>query len=87
MCWRPVRVSAAILVVYFLPPYVCLSIAVADSNGKRPAWSICFLCCSNLYDVFCAIRDDELEHVKTMVACSDNTISADIQVSSHEFDI
>jgi len=24
---------------------------------------------SNLYDVFVAIRDDELEHVKTMIAC------------------
>ncbi|MEO0768097.1 MAG: plastoquinol terminal oxidase, partial [Cyanobacteria bacterium J06649_4] len=23
----------------------------------------------NLYDVFVAIRDDEMEHVKTMVAC------------------
>jgi len=23
----------------------------------------------NLYDVFVAIRDDELEHVKTMIAC------------------
>ncbi len=26
----------------------------------------------NLYDVFVAIRDDELEHVKTMVACQKN---------------
>jgi ubiquinol oxidase len=25
----------------------------------------------NLYDVFVAIRDDEMEHVKTMVACQD----------------
>eukprot|EP00243_Klebsormidium_subtile_P004787 TRINITY_DN18943_c0_g1_i1.p1 TRINITY_DN18943_c0_g1~~TRINITY_DN18943_c0_g1_i1.p1 ORF type:complete len:531 (-),score=170.70 TRINITY_DN18943_c0_g1_i1:460-2052(-) len=25
----------------------------------------------NLYDVFCNIRDDEFEHVKTMVACQD----------------
>ncbi|MEO1353079.1 MAG: alternative oxidase, partial [Cyanobacteria bacterium J06635_15] len=24
---------------------------------------------NNLYDVFVAIRDDEMEHVKTMVAC------------------
>lgn len=27
----------------------------------------------NLYDVFVAIRDDEMEHVKTMVACQDPT--------------
>lgn len=36
---------------------------------------------SNLYDVFVNIRDDELEHVKTMVACEDNSISVDIMVS------
>jgi len=35
---------------------------------------------SNLYDVFVNIRDDELEHVKTMVACEDNSISVDIRV-------
>ena len=35
---------------------------------------------SNLYDVFSNIRDDELEHVKTMVACEDNSISVDIWV-------
>jgi len=29
----------------------------------------------NLYDVFVAIRDDELEHVKTMIACSNPTPS------------
>eukprot|EP00898_Chlorokybus_atmophyticus_P008718 jgi/Chlat1/8848/Chrsp91S08152 len=27
---------------------------------------------ASLYDVFCNIRDDEAEHVKTMVACQDN---------------
>jgi ubiquinol oxidase len=35
--------------------------------------------CNNLYDVFVNIRDDELEHVKTMVACEDNSISVDIR--------
>lgn len=41
----------------------------------------CLVCrCSNLYDVFSNIRDDELEHVKTMVACEDNSISVDIWV-------
>ena len=44
--------------------------------------SYCMVCwCSNLYDVFVNIRDDELEHVKTMVACEDNSISVDIMVS------
>ncbi|NJN24413.1 MAG: plastoquinol terminal oxidase [Acaryochloridaceae cyanobacterium RL_2_7] len=28
---------------------------------------------NNLYDVFVAIRDDEMEHVKTMVACQEPT--------------
>lgn len=35
--------------------------------------------CNNLYDVFCAIRDDEVEHVKTMQACQNNTIRLDLQ--------
>ena len=35
-------------------------------------------CCSNLYEVFCNIRDDELEHVKTMTACEDNSIMTDL---------
>lgn len=30
--------------------------------------------CNNLYDVFCNIRDDEGEHVKTMKACQDSSI-------------
>lgn len=30
--------------------------------------------CSSLYDVFVNIRDDELEHVKTMSACKDGSI-------------
>lgn len=34
----------------------------AGSMARRPA-------IDNLYDVFVAIRDDEMEHVKTMVAC------------------
>jgi hypothetical protein len=34
----------------------------------------------NLYDVFINIRDDEMEHVKTMKACEDNTVAADIMV-------
>jgi len=40
----------------------------------------------NLYDVFVAIRDDEMEHVKTMVACQkaegqDLPLSADAKPS------
>jgi ubiquinol oxidase len=34
--------------------------------GRRPK-------IDNLYDVFVAIRDDEMEHVKTMVACQQPT--------------
>lgn len=34
--------------------------------------------CSNLYDVFVNIRDDELEHVLTMTACKVNSISSDL---------
>ncbi len=30
----------------------------------------------NLYDVFAAIRDDEMEHVKTMIACQRNDAQA-----------
>ncbi len=36
------------------------------------------LLCSNLYDVFCNIADDEREHVKTMKACRDYSIVSDI---------
>jgi len=35
---------------------------------------------SNLYDVFINIRDDELEHVKTMAACQDGSVALDLQV-------
>ena len=35
--------------------------------------------CSNLYDVFVAIRDDEVEHSKTMAACATNSIALDLQ--------
>jgi hypothetical protein len=34
--------------------------------------------CSTLYDVFVNIRDDEIEHRKTMVACQDGTIALDL---------
>ena len=37
-----------------------------------------YLLRSNLYDVFSNIRDDELEHVKTMTACEDNSIMKDL---------
>ena len=30
--------------------------------------------CSNLYDIFAAIRDDEMEHVSVMTACRDYSI-------------
>lgn len=29
---------------------------------------------NNLFDVFCAVRDDEFEHIKTMTACAEGTI-------------
>ena len=32
------------------------------------------LLCRNLYEVFCNVRDDEQEHVKTMHACADYSI-------------
>lgn len=34
--------------------------------------------CETLYDVFKNISDDELEHVRTMKACADDTIRADL---------
>lgn len=34
--------------------------------------------CATLLDVFTNIRDDELEHVKTMEACQNETIAAHI---------
>ena len=34
--------------------------------------------CSNLYEVFINIRDDENEHVKTMGACKDGSITAEL---------
>jgi ubiquinol oxidase len=36
----------------------------------------------NLYDVFVAIRDDEMEHVKTMVACR-QSLQLDLSLSPH----
>jgi ubiquinol oxidase len=35
--------------------------------------------CNNLYDVFINIRDDEIEHSKTMRACQDGSIVLDLQ--------
>nr|AAM12876.1 quinol-to-oxygen oxidoreductase [Chlamydomonas reinhardtii] len=40
-------------------------------NPRRPS-------CKTLYDVFKNICDDEMEHVKTMKACQDETVSQDI---------
>lgn len=34
--------------------------------------------CANLYDVFRNISDDEMEHVKTMKACQDDSIGFDL---------
>ncbi|PNH04774.1 Ubiquinol oxidase 4, chloroplastic/chromoplastic [Tetrabaena socialis] len=39
-----------------------------DAPPRRPR-------CESLLDVFTNVRDDELQHVKTMVACQDNTIA------------
>lgn len=36
--------------------------------------------CDTLHDVFINIRDDEGEHVKTMAACQDFSIMADLEV-------
>eukprot|EP00884_Botryococcus_braunii_P010314 jgi/Botrbrau1/19284/Bobra.0073s0027.1 len=47
-----------------------LQTASRDSLRRPP--------CRNLYDVFCNIRDDELEHVKTMKACRDYSITDDL---------
>ncbi|GLC63666.1 hypothetical protein PLESTF_000061000 [Pleodorina starrii] len=38
--------------------------------------------CESLLDVFTNIRDDELEHVKTMVACQNSTIAKHIAASA-----
>ncbi|KXZ56602.1 hypothetical protein GPECTOR_1g541 [Gonium pectorale] len=38
--------------------------------------------CESLLDVFTNIRDDELEHVKTMVACQNSGIARDIAAAS-----
>lgn len=40
--------------------------------------------CENLYDVFVNIHDDEIEHVKTMEACSDYTRLGKFVQSPHE---
>ncbi|GIL72790.1 hypothetical protein Vretimale_4432 [Volvox reticuliferus] len=46
-----------------------------NSPPRRPR-------CENLLDVFVNIRDDEMEHVKTMVACQNSTIAKDIAASA-----
>lgn len=43
----------------------------AAASPRRPT-------CNNLLDVFINIRDDEAEHVKTMSACQDESIAAQI---------
>lgn len=48
------------------------SAALNESEARRPP-------CNNLYDVFVNIRDDEIEHAKTMSACQDNSIAIDLQ--------
>ncbi|KAL4447289.1 hypothetical protein ABPG77_007322 [Micractinium sp. CCAP 211/92] len=44
----------------------------ASGERRRPP-------CNNLYDVFINIRDDEMEHVKTMAACQDGSIALDLE--------
>lgn len=46
-----------------------------NTTFRRPA-------IDNLYDVFVAIRDDEMEHVKTMVACQ-QPLAAQSLISPH----
>lgn len=43
--------------------------------------------CDTLYDVFKNIRDDELEHVKTMAACQDYARVGKLVVSPHLADV
>lgn len=43
------------------------------TSGSRQGDHVC-LVCSNLYDVFKAIKEDEDEHVKVMTACRDYSI-------------
>ena len=40
-------------------------------NRRRPV-------INNLYDVFCAVRDDEKEHIMTMDACADGSIQTQL---------
>eukprot|EP01038_Epipyxis_sp_PR26KG_P011252 gene11252-15097_t len=47
-----------------------------EPGSRRPP-------CDNLYDVFCNIRDDEKEHVSTMVACQDYSTIGERVVSPH----
>ncbi|GLI68895.1 hypothetical protein VaNZ11_013442 [Volvox africanus] len=46
-----------------------------NSSPRRPR-------CESLLDVFVNIRDDEMEHVKTMVACQNSTIAKDLAASA-----
>lgn len=46
-------------------------VTAADAPVRRPD-------VHNLYDVFCAIRDDEQEHIRTMKSCRDSTIVGDL---------
>ena len=39
--------------------------------------------CSSLYDVFKNIMEDEVEHVKTMIACQDYALVGNVVVSPH----
>jgi ubiquinol oxidase len=45
-------------------------------NGRRPK-------IDNLYDVFVAIRDDEMEHVKTMRSCQQTDAQATLHSPHH----
>ena len=51
--------------------------AAANQYCQEASWEQTFLSlplCRNLYEVFCNVRDDEQEHVKTMHACADYSI-------------
>jgi ubiquinol oxidase len=49
----------------------------AAASPRRPP-------CNTLYDVFVNIRDDEVEHIKTMAACKDGTIGEQLVVGERE---
>lgn len=57
------------------PPPARFQTSSRNAIPRRPR-------CETLLDVFVNIRDDEMEHVKTMVACQNSTIAKDIAANA-----